>query len=213
MSIGDRVREVLRELPAGVTLVAATKGRTPEEVLEAVGAGVTVVGENYLQEAESKHAAVGNRVRWHFIGHLQSNKARKAVGLFDLIETVSSSSLAAELSRLAAAAGRTLPVLVEINSGREPQKAGIHPEEAEKFVREIARLPGLDVQGLMTMGPLTETPEAARPYFRLTRQLFDGLGLKQLSMGMSDTWRIAVEEGATMIRVGTYIFGPRETRG
>jgi pyridoxal phosphate enzyme (YggS family) len=215
--IAANVKAILAELPPGVELVAAAKTRTAAEILEAIEAGVGIVGENYVQEAAAVLPAVGRRARWHFIGHLQTNKARKAVEIFDLIETVDSIALGRELDKRAAAAGKTMDVLVEINSGREPQKAGALPEEAEGLVRELAALPRLRVLGLMTMGPFEGDPEDSRPYFRETRRVFEalakaavpGAAMERLSMGMSHSWRVAVEEGANLVRIGTAIFGPR----
>jgi len=216
--IRDNVAALLRELPPGVALVAAAKSRTPAEVLEAVEAGVAIIGENYVQEAAAAVAAVGRRAAWHFIGHLQKNKVKTAVGIFDLIETVDSAALAREIDKRAGEQGKVMPVFIEINSGREPQKAGVLPEAVESLVREIAALPNVRVEGLMTMGPETGDPEDSRPYFRLTRELADrlrgmsipGVSLTWLSMGMSHSYRAAVEEGANMVRLGTGIFGPRE---
>ncbi len=216
-AIKDNIQAILAELPPGVELVAAAKTRTPAEVMEAIAAGVTVIGENYVQEAEKAVAAVGRGVRWHLIGHLQKNKARKAVELFDVIETVDSFELGREIDKRAAAIGRTIEILVEINSGREPQKAGVFPEKAEDLIRELAPLEHIKVRGLMTMGPLEGDPEDFRPCFRETRRLFEllkaagcpGTEMKVLSMGMTNSWRTAVEEGATMVRIGTAIFGPR----
>ena len=217
-AIAANVRAVLAELPPGVELVAAAKTRTAAEVLEAVEAGVRVVGENYVQEAAALLPEIGRRVRWHLIGHLQTNKAKKAVELFDLVETVDSPDLGRELDKRAAAAGRTLDVLVEVNSGREPQKAGVMPDDAEALVRTLAGLPRLRVLGLMTMGPFEGDPEDSRPYFKETRRVFEalraaavpGVEMRLLSMGMSHSWRVAVEEGATLIRLGTALFGPRD---
>jgi pyridoxal phosphate enzyme (YggS family) len=216
-TIADNVRALLVELPPGVELVAAAKTRTPEEIREAILAGIRAVGENYVQEAAAAVAAVGREVRWHFIGHLQTNKVKKAVELFDIIETVDSADLAREIDKRAAAAGKVMPVLIEVNSGREPQKAGVMPEEAEPLVREISLYKNIRVEGLMTMGPFEGDPEDARPYFRETKKALEalkalsipGVELHRLSMGMTNSYRVAVEEGATMIRVGTLIFGPR----
>jgi hypothetical protein len=216
-AIADNVKRLLAELPPGVELIAAAKSRMPEEVLEAVEAGVKVIGENYVQEAAEAKAALGGSARWHFIGHLQTNKARRAVELFDLIETVDSLKLGRELDKRAAEAGKILPVLVEVNSGREPQKHGVPPEDVAALVRELAALKNLRVEGLMTMGPLSADPEEARPAFRETKRVFEelrrlsipGAVLSRLSMGMSDSYRTAVEEGATMVRIGTKLFGPR----
>ena len=218
--IREKVRDILRGLPPHVQLVAAAKSRSPEEVHEAVEAGVLVIGENYVQEAAAAQAVVGRGVKWHFIGHLQSNKVRRAVEIFDLIETVDSLKLGLEVDRRSRDRAKVMPVLIEINSGREPQKFGIFPEEAEGLVRELASLPSLRVEGLMTMGPETGNPEDSRPYFRLTKELFDrlqrlsipGAAMTWLSMGMSHSYRVAIEEGANMVRLGTVIFGPRTGR-
>jgi pyridoxal phosphate enzyme (YggS family) len=215
--IAANVKAILADLPPSVELVAAAKTRSAAEILEAIDAGVRIVGENYVQEAAAVLPAVGRRARWHFIGHLQTNKARKAVEIFDLIETVDSIALGRELDKRADAAGKTMDVLVEINSGREPQKAGALPEEAEGLVRDLAALPRLRVLGLMTMGPFEGDPEDSRPYFRETRRVFEalakaavpGAAMERLSMGMSYSWRVAVEEGANLVRIGTAIFGPR----
>lgn len=215
--IAENVRHILEELPPGVELVAAAKSQPVDKVLEAVAAGVRVIGENYVRDAIGHFAAVGGRVRWHFIGHLQKNKAKKAVEIFDMIETVDSPELGAELDKRCAALGKVLPVLVEVNSGREPQKAGVFPERAEGLVRELAAFGSLRVEGLMTMGPFEGNPEDARPYFRETRAVFDtlkalslpGVSMSRLSMGMTNSFRVALEEGATMVRIGTKIFGPR----
>ncbi|MGM0663960.1 MAG: YggS family pyridoxal phosphate-dependent enzyme [Thermodesulfobacteriota bacterium] len=215
--ISENVRRILEELPEGVELVAAAKTRTVEEVLEAVEAGLGIVGENYLQEAERMFEAVGNRVKWHMIGHLQRNKVKKAVGIFDMIETVDSMRLAREIDKQCAKANKVMPVLVEVNSGEEDQKAGIMPDEAVELVQDMSGLLHLKVMGLMTMGPFTGDPEDARPCFQRTREIFDrlkdtalpGVEMKTLSMGMSNSFRIAVEEGANLVRIGTLIFGER----
>ena len=215
--IAANVKAILSELPPGVELVAAAKTRSAAEILEAVEAGVKIIGENYVQEAAEVFAAVGRRARWHFIGHLQRNKAKRAVEIFDMIETVDSIELGREIDKRAAAAGKTMEVLVEVNSGREPQKAGVRPEEVEPLVRALATLPRLRVLGLMTMGPFEGDPEDSRPYFQETRKAFEALKaaavpdveMRHLSMGMTNSWRVAVEEGATMIRIGTALFGPR----
>jgi PLP dependent protein len=215
--IADNVARILAELPPGVELVAAAKGQPAERVLEAVAAGVRIVGENYVQDAAVHAATAGNRVRWHFIGHLQRNKAKKAAAIFDMIETVDSLDLGAELDKRCAETGKAMPVLVEVNSGREPQKAGVLPERAEGLVRGLAAFGSLRVEGLMTMGPFEGNPENARPYFRETRAVFEalrslaipGVAMTRLSMGMTNSYRVALEEGATMVRIGTKIFGPR----
>jgi PLP dependent protein len=215
--IKDNVAAILRQLPPGVELVAAAKTRTAAEILEAIEAGIKLVGENYVQEAADVFPAIGGRARWHFIGHLQTNKVKKAVEIFDLVETVDSIGLGREIDKRAAAAGKTMDILVEVNSGREPQKAGVLPEEAEPLVRSLAALPHLRVRGLMTMGPFEGDPEDSRPYFKETRRVWEalkilaipGAEMRHLSMGMTNSWRVAVEEGANLVRIGTAIFGPR----
>lgn len=215
--IAANVKAILTELPPGVELVAAAKTRTAAEILEAIEAGVRIIGENYVREAADVFPAVGRRARWHFIGHLQTNKVKKAVEIFDLVETVDSVALGREIDKRSAAAGKAMDVLVEVNSGREPQKAGVLPEEAEPLVRALAGLPHLRVLGLMTMGPFEGDPEDSRPYFKETKKVWDelkalaipGAEMRYLSMGMTNSWRVAVEEGATMVRIGTAVFGPR----
>jgi pyridoxal phosphate enzyme (YggS family) len=215
--IRDNVKAILKELPEGVTLVGAAKTRRPEEILEAVDAGLRIVGENYVQEAEKAFAAVGNRVAWHLIGHLQSNKAKKAVRIFDMIETVDSEKLAMAIDRACGNIGKVMPVLVEVNSGEEEQKAGVMPEACVKLMKVISRLAHVRVKGLMTMGPFSGDPEDARPAFRRTRALFEeitelglpGVEMAHLSMGMSNSYKVALEEGANMVRIGTRLFGER----
>jgi len=215
--IRDNVRRILEELPEGVKLVAAAKTRTAEEILEALDAGVQIVGENYVQEAHDAFQVVGDRAQWHFIGHLQTNKVKKAVEIFDVIETVDSIKLAGEIDKRCRMAGKIMSILIEINSGKEPQKSGVFPEEAEGLLQQISLLKNVNVKGLMTMGPFFGAPEDARPYFVVTRQLFEemkalhlpGMEMIFLSMGMTNSYKIAVEEGANIVRIGTKIFGKR----
>lgn len=217
MNVRQNVTQVLSELPQGVELVAAAKTREPWEILEAIEAGVSIVGENYLQEAERAYQVIGDRARWHFIGHLQKNKVKKAVRLFSMIETVDSLEIAGEIDKRCAQIGKTMPVLIEINSGREGQKWGVFPEKAAELTTEISKLPNLEVMGLMTMGPFLGNPENLRPYFRETKALFREIGglnlprvsMKYLSMGMTDSYKVAIEEGANLVRIGTRIFGER----
>jgi len=220
MGIRENVKDILAELPEGVLLVAASKTRAPEEILEAIEAGVKIIGENYVQEAEKKYAVIGERVKWHFIGSLQKNKVKKLVKFVDMIETVDSVELAVEIDKRCAALGKIMPVLIEINSGREPQKAGVLPEDAEKLIREIAKCSRIKVQGLMTMGPMFGDPEKARPYFVETKRIFErikslripNVQMKYLSMGMTNSYQVAIEEGANIVRIGTKIFGERNHR-
>ncbi len=216
--VEQNVNQILSELPEGVQLVAAAKTRRPEEILEAVEAGVKIVGENYVQEAERACEVVGNRAKWHFIGHLQKNKVKKAVRIFDMIETVDSVEIAREIDKRCAQIGKVMPVLIEVNSGREKQKSGVFPEGVERLVREISALPNIRVMGLMTMGPRFGNPEDSRPYFVETRKIFEkvkrfnlpNIEMKYLSMGMTNSYKIAVEEGASVVRLGSKIFGERD---
>ncbi len=216
--IEENVRKIMAELPPGVELEAAAKTRTPEEILRAAKAGVRIIGENYVQEALAAYNIVGKIVKWHFIGHLQKNKVKKAVEVFDLVETVDSMELAREIDKRCAQAQKIMPVLIEINSGREPQKFGVLPEDAEALIRKMSALKNIKILGLMTMGPMAGDPENARPYFKETKKLFDriealnipGVEMKYLSMGMTNSYQVAIEEGANIVRIGTKIFGPRD---
>ncbi len=202
--------------PAEVGIVAVTKGHPLATVREAAGWGLLDLGENRVQEALEKQAAWPEApVRWHLIGHLQRNKAKLAVGRFALIHSVDSARLADELERVAAGQGLTQAVLVQVNVAREPQKDGVSPEEAEALVAHIAALPHLRLEGLMTMAPLTDDEAVVRGTFRGLARLRDDLGtrvsgLGTLSMGMSGDFEIAVEEGATLLRLGTILFGERQ---
>ena len=215
--IKQNVDQILSELPDGVQLVAAVKTRAPGEILEAVESGVKILGENYVQEAEGIYEIIGNRAEWHFIGHLQKNKVKKAVKLFDMIETVDSSELAREIDKRCAQIGKVMPVLIEINSGREEQKSGVFPEKTEQLVKEISGLNNIKVMGLMTMGPRFGNPEDSRPYFVETKKIFDrikklnlpDIQMRYLSMGMTNSYKIALDEGANMVRIGSKIFGER----
>jgi pyridoxal phosphate enzyme (YggS family) len=215
--IRENVRKILQELPEGVTLVAAAKTRTPEEILESVEAGVRIIGENYVQEAERAFQVVGERAKWHMIGHLQSNKAKKAVRIFDMIETLDTIKLARALDKACERLDKVMPVLIEVNSGKEVQKAGVMPEEVVPLIRDLSVLNHIRLVGLMTMGPFAGDPEDSRPYFQTTRRLFEeikalnlpGVEMRVLSMGMSNSYRVAVEEGANLVRIGTKIYGER----
>lgn len=216
--IRDNMKNILGELPEGVEIVGAAKTRTPDEVLEGVEAGLKIIGENYVQEAERAFQVIGDKAEWHMIGHLQSNKAKKAVKIFDMIETVDSFKLAKAIDKACADIEKVMPVLIEVNSGEEAQKAGVLPEEVPALVRDIADLKNIKIMGLMTMGPFTGDPENARPYFQKTKRLFDeikklnipGVQMTYLSMGMSNSYKVALEEGANLVRIGTKIFGERQ---
>jgi len=217
MTIKENVKTLLEELPDGVELVGAAKGRTAREIEEAIDAGLKIVGENYIQETVLVQKDVSRDVEWHFIGHLQRNKVKKAVGIFDMIESLDSLRLAEEINKRCGEIGKVMPVLVEVNSGREKQKFGVLPEDVEELVRSASTLPNIKIMGLMTMGPRFGNPEDSRPYFQETRKIFERLKqldlpnveMRYLSMGMTNSYRIALEEGANMVRIGTKIFGER----
>jgi len=217
--IKENVSKILEELPEGVSLVGAAKTRTPQEILKAVEAGLEIIGENYVQEAERAFQVVGGKAKWHMIGHLQSNKAKNAVRVFDLIETVDSIKLARAIDRACGKIDKVMPILMEINSGEESQKAGVMPEDAISLVRDMSELNNIKLMGLMTMGPFAGDPEDSRPYFQKTKKLFEaikemglpGVEMKYLSMGMSNSYKVALEEGANVVRIGTKLFGERES--
>lgn len=213
--VKDNTERILRQLPPGVQLVIAGKGRSVSELLEAIDGGAKIIGENYVRDAEVAHKEIGKKVQWHFIGHLQKNKVKKTVKIFDMIETVDSVDLAQEINKRCAAADKTIPILLEVNSAREPGKTGVMPDNVIAFAVEISCLPYIKLAGLMTMGALSDDIETTRHYFNVTRQLFEKLkqlrlsnsDIKYLSMGMSDSYQIALEEGANIVRIGTAIFG------
>jgi hypothetical protein len=206
---------------AEVALVAVTKTHPAEMVRQAWQAGVTTVGENYIQEACDKIAALADcPLSWHFIGHLQTNKAKIAVALFDLIHGVDSLKLAREVDKQAAKIGKIQSILIQVNVSGEATKSGTTEEAALELIRDAGRLEHLRVRGLMTMPPFFDQPERARPYFAALRRLRDriraeavaGVDMVELSMGMTGDFEVAIEEGATLVRIGTAIFGPRQAR-
>jgi pyridoxal phosphate enzyme (YggS family) len=203
--------------PADIRLVAVTKTVGLEGLKEAVAAGQTLFGENYVQEARGKIASLGPGLTWHFIGHLQSNKAKAAVELFDLIHSVDRASLAQALEQAAARRDKIQNILLQVNLAGEASKSGTAPENAQDLLSEIRKMPHLRVLGLMTMPPWFDDPARVRPYFRALRELRDRLrglqlvegSLSELSMGMTGDFEVAVAEGATLVRIGTAIFGQR----
>lgn len=218
LNINDRIKKAARKAgrdPNEVTIIAVTKTVEPKRIKEAISAGLRVFGENYVQEAQEKMAKFKDKnLKWHFIGHLQKNKAKFAVELFDLIHTVDSVELAQELNKRAK---EPVEILIEVNVAREKTKAGIDPEGAVKLARAISAMPNLKLRGLMAIPPAFEQAEMSRPYFAMVRRLaerinkerFLGVYLRDLSMGMSNDFEVAIEEGATMVRLGTAIFGTR----
>jgi PLP dependent protein len=215
--LGDAAIRAGRD-PREVRLVAVTKTVGIERLKEAVAAGQSLFGENYVQEARAKIAALGPGLTWHFIGHLQSNKARPAVELFDLIHSVDRLSLAQALEQAAARLGKVQDILLQVNLAGEETKSGSAPANVQALLEEISRMSHLRVLGLMTMPPWFDDPERVRPYFRALRELRDRLrglqledgDLSELSMGMTGDFEAAVSEGATLVRIGTAIFGPRQ---
>lgn len=197
-----------------VTLVAVSKTVEPERIRQAIEAGVRVLGENRVQEAATKmpelaDLVVEHNVEWHLIGHLQSNKARRAVELFSTIQSVDSFKLAERLDNVAGELGKRLPVFIEVNLGGEAAKAGVEPDEVLPLCEQAGKLANLELKGLMAVPPFLENAEEVRPFFRRLRTLRDQAQLKELSMGMSHDFEIAIEEGATIVRIGTALFGER----
>jgi pyridoxal phosphate enzyme (YggS family) len=201
--------------PDSVTLLAVSKTHPPETIRAAADCGQVFFGENKVQEAKAKIPLCPGRLRWHFIGHLQSNKCRDAVELFEMIQSVDSLPLAQEISKRAEQAAKRMPVLLEVNVAGEASKFGYAPDKLLAELKELNVLPRLEIQGLMTVPPWTAEPEKIRPHFRRLRELKEqaetvlGAPLPHLSMGMSDDFDIAIEEGATIVRIGTALFGPR----
>jgi PLP dependent protein len=200
--------------PDEITLIVVTKNVTEDHIRRAVAAGATDLGENRVQEAREKINSLGGSVRWHMIGHLQNNKVKQAVGLFNMIHSVDSEALAIEIDRQAGLAGVRQAVLVQVNTSGESAKHGVSPEHVDALVRKAASLPHLRLKGMMTIPPLSHDPEKSRPYFRWLAEKAEtlrqsGMQVRDLSMGMSGDYEVAIEEGATLVRIGTAIFGPR----
>jgi pyridoxal phosphate enzyme (YggS family) len=215
----ERVRERLARAaeragrrPADVLLIAVSKTVEVERIRAAVAAGVVALGENRVQEAKGKVAELGRAAAWHLIGHLQTNKAKDAVELFDVIHSLDRVELARELERRAASRGQVVEALLQVNVAAEASKGGVGPDAVGETLDLVGKLSHVRVRGLMTIPPEVERAEDARPWFRRLRELGERHGLRELSMGMSHDFEVAVEEGATMIRVGTAIFGPRPPR-
>ena len=236
MNIKENILEIKKNLPGNISILAATKARSIEEIEEAINAGITIIGENYVQEAGSKYKPLKRKVEFHCIGHLQANKVKKAVEIFDMLQTVDSEKIAKEIDKRCRNVknalsvlehaqksprgdfrhiNKIMPTLIEVNIGKESNKSGCMPEDVMKLAEYISGLNNIELKGLMTMAPYFTDPEKTRFYFKKTKQLFDKIKnsfpeIDTLSMGMSDSYRIAIEEGATMVRVGTAIFGHRQ---
>jgi len=224
MAVRERMAAACRRAgrdPSTVQLMGVTKTVPVERIREALEAGLRLLGENYVQEARQKVELLNERgVTWHFIGHLQTNKCRQAVETFQCIQSVDRENLAVELDRRSRSVGRRMPVLLQVNVGDETSKAGVSLKNLETLFDVACRLEGIEVRGLMALPPYSENPEAVRPHFRAVRQALEALRLKaahperltELSMGMSHDFEVAIEEGATLVRVGTAIFGERAKR-
>ena len=229
MNLADNLEKVQQRIraaceragrdPDSVTLLAVTKSHPPETVAAAAKLGLIFFGENKVQEAKAKIPLCPGNLRWHFIGHLQSNKCRDAVELFKMIQSVDSLPLAQEINKRAEQAARTMPVLMEVNVAGEASKFGYRPEQLLAELKELNALPRIEIHGLMTVPPWSAEAEKSRPHFRRLRELKEraetvlGAPLPHLSMGMSGDFEIAIEEGATMVRIGTELFGPRPKAG
>jgi len=204
--------------PGEIKLLGAAKSQSVEKIRAAIAAGIRLFGENYVQEAKTKREAIREPAEWHMIGHLQRNKVKAALDLFDLIESLDSAALARELDKEAKKSGRKARTFVEVNLGGEESKSGIAREQLRPLLEEVGSLSHLSVEGLMTVPPFREDPEEVRPYFRTLRELqlelrelkMPNVELKELSMGMTHDYPVAIEEGATIVRIGTALFGPRQ---
>jgi hypothetical protein len=223
MSIANNIAKVRERISAaahragvdesGITLIAVTKTMDTDTVREAIEAGATDIGENYVQESVAKFGEIGPVVRWHMIGHLQTNKVRQVVPIFDLIHSVDSLELALEIGKRSENIAKRMPVLVEVNISGEESKFGVEPDQAGDFCAQIASIEGIELCGLMGMAPFVDDPDAVRRSFRRLRKLWEELpepNRRYLSMGMTSDFEIAIEEGSNMVRVGTAIFGPRK---
>ena len=217
--IGEKIRvksELVGRDPQEIILVAVTKTVEADRVEEAIAAGVNIIGESRVQEAKEKYGRVKSRIIWHLVGHLQRNKAKDAVKIFDLIHSVDSAKLAKEIDKQARKVGKIQKILVEVNVSGEESKYGLSPEEVITFLKEVSGLPNIKVKGLMTMAPLYENPEDCRPYFRKLKELVEEVKAENikdaemvyLSMGMSNDFEVAIEEGSNMVRIGRAIFEP-----
>ncbi len=225
MSIKDNVDKLRMQIesaatrternPDEITIVAVSKEFPVERIEEAIACGIRIIGENRVQEAGRKYSAIGDRVNWHMVGHLQTNKVKEALKIFDMVQSLDSLRLAEEIEKRA---GKPIDCLIEVNTSKEPTKFGISPNQVFDFYESITKFKKIDVQGLMTIGPgwAIEDPEASRPCFRMLRDLRDEMSQEFdrpfpiLSMGMTADFEVAIAEGSTMIRVGTAIFGPRK---
>lgn len=218
MNCGQNYKKIRSEIPNHVKIVLAIKKRTVSEIKEVIDAGAIYLGENYLQEGEEIFNLLGEeskKVEWHFIGKLQKNKINRTLKIFDVVQTIDSLDLAKELNQRIE---KVLPVLIEVNIGKEENKSGIYPENLKNLIFEVSKLANLKIKGLMTMGKISQDDEEIGFYFRKMKNLFDeiklinisGVSMEVLSMGMSNSYKVAIQEGSNMIRLGTVIFGERK---
>lgn len=210
MSIRENIEIIKKDIPKNVIIIAATKKRSMDDINELIDSGIGVIGENYVQEAENKSKTLDKDVEMHCIGHLQSNKVKKAVEIFDMVQTVDSKKIAKEIDKRCADIGKVMPVLIELNIGNEVGKKGCMLSKVNELASFISGLNNLNLKGIMTMGPNLDA-KGLRPYFKRAKEVFDtlinqGYDLDTLSMGMSNSYKVAIEEGATMIRLGNVIF-------
>lgn len=219
--IKENILNIKQSLPESISIVAVTKGRQVEEIKKAIAAGITDIGENRVQEALIKYRQITSqraneqRIAWHLVGHLQTNKAKDAVSIFDLIQSVEGLRLAEEIDRQAFRIKKVQDILIQVNTSGEKTKFGLKVDETIGVIKEALKFKNINIKGLMTIAPMVDNPEKTRPYFRLLRELRDKINnlqlttynLQLLSMGMTDDFRIAVEEGSNMVRLGRAIFG------
>ncbi|MDY0297823.1 MAG: YggS family pyridoxal phosphate-dependent enzyme [Acidobacteriota bacterium] len=217
--IKNNIQRILESLPPGVKLVVAAKQRTAGEIMQAVSAGAGIIGQNYIREAKQVYRQIRIPLQWHFIGIPGRQKhdllRRNVLEMFDMIETVDSMDIAAGIDLKCREMGKVMPILIEINSGRESQKSGVFPGKADELIENMARLSNVRIMGMMTMGPRFGNPEDSRPFFAATRKVFErirmrdfpNVEMKYLSMGMTNSYRVALEEGANMVRIGSAVFG------
>ena len=218
--IRENIRKVAEKIgkdPKDIIIVAATKTVEPERIEKAIECGIEIIGENRVQEARKKWEVLKNKVKWHMIGHLQTNKVKQALEIFELIHSVDSLKLAKEIQKRAEKMGKIQDILIQVNVSGEKTKFGISEDELIPLVKEVSKFENIRILGLMTIPPYSENPEDSRPYFRRLRELkeelsekFSNIDFKYLSMGMTNDYLVAIEEGANMVRLGTAIFGPRE---
>lgn len=208
--------EKVKRNPQEIKIVAVTKNVSVEKIEQALACGIEIIGENKVQEAQAKYDRMDKKALWHLVGHLQTNKVKKALEIFDMIQSVDSLNLAEEIDRRAKEKDKIFPILIEVNTSGEPTKYGVKPEQTENLIREMQKLENLKIRGLMTVGPASEDKQKVRQAFRQLRVIYEklervkipNLHLEYLSMGMSSDFEEAIEEGSNMLRIGTAIFGP-----